>query len=66
MSGVPLHRQKVAVLRAHEILAEIYPARIAQQKATEDGARVHLALLEAAMQTLDDRDTGIGGTHGKR
>ena len=57
MTDVPLHRQKTAVLRAFEILIEVYPARIAAKKATEDGARVHLAALEAAMQTLDDRDT---------
>jgi hypothetical protein len=68
MNDVPLHRQKTAVLRAHEILTEIYPARIAAKKATEDGARVHLASLEAAMQTLDTLDTGgIGGAdNGKR
>jgi hypothetical protein len=58
MSDAPLHRQKTAVLRAYEILAEIYPARIAAKKATEDGARVHLEALESAMRTLDKLDTG--------
>ena len=56
--ALPLHRQKTAVLRAHEILAEVYPARIAAKKATEDGARVHLAALDAAMATLDKLETG--------
>jgi hypothetical protein len=63
MADVPLHRQKTAVLRAHEILAEVYPARIGNKKATEDGARVHLEALDAVMETLDKLDTGgIGGT----
>ena len=58
----PLHRQKTAVLRAHEILTEIYPARIAQQKATEAGAKAHLALLDEALKTLDKLDTATNGT----
>ncbi len=54
---VPPHLQKLAVKRAREILEEIYPARIAQQKTTEAKAEAHLAALAAALATLDRLDT---------
>jgi|GEM_PF-3716541 len=60
MSDAPisLALQKVAVLRAAQILEEVYPARIEASKATPDGARTHLAYLGAALETLDRADRG--------
>ncbi len=55
---IPLHRQKVAIARAIDILREIYPARIEQKKATEKGQETHLAWLNAAMISLDLADNG--------
>lgn len=52
---VKLHYQKVAVARAHDILEEIYPARILQKKdkATPEAAKKHLDYLLAALETID-------------
>lgn len=56
---VKLHVQKMAVLRAIDILKEIYPARIAQKKTDDDKAAAHLKCLRAALGTLDELDHGI-------
>lgn len=56
---IKLNLQKVAVLRAIDILTEIYPARIEQKKAIRDGARLHIQYLKAALATLDELDHGI-------
>jgi hypothetical protein len=50
---VKLHHQVSAISRAHDILKEIYPARILQKKATREGADLHLDFLLAAMETVD-------------
>ncbi len=56
---ISLTQQKLAVLRAIDILKETYPARIAQQKATAKGSAMHLSWLTAALQTLDSADKGL-------
>ena len=56
---VPLHTQKLAVLRAHQLLAKYYPAIITRGGATEERAAAHLLALEAALETLDRADRGI-------
>jgi hypothetical protein len=56
--AVSLHHQKIAIVRAIEILEEGYPARIEQKKATEKGAKVHLAYLAAAASSIDLADNG--------
>jgi tRNA(Phe) wybutosine-synthesizing methylase Tyw3 len=58
-AAVPLHEQKLAILRADEYLNEVSTALIAQNKTTREKlARLRRA-LEAAMQTLDDAGSGI-------
>ena len=58
---VPLHIQKGGVARAIDILKEIYPARVLQKKdkATREGARLHIKALTAALATLDGLDNHI-------
>ena len=56
---VKLQYQKVAVSRAHDILQKEYPVRIAQKRANEEGAKLHLAYLLAAMETLDMLERGV-------
>ena len=59
MTGeVSLHHQKIAIVRAIEILEEVYPARIELKKATDKGAKVHLSYLAAAASSIDLADTG--------
>ena len=53
-----LWKLKAAVTRAVEILREIYPARIAQKKATEQGAKTHVDWLLTAADALDRADRG--------
>lgn len=55
---IKLHLQKVAVMRAIDILTEIYPARIEQKKTDRDKARHHIQCLKSAMATLDELDHG--------
>ena len=55
---VSLHHQKIAIVRAIEILEEVYPERIEQGKATEKGGKVHLAYLAAAASSIDLADNG--------
>lgn len=56
---VKLSLQKVAVLRALDILEEIYPARIAQKKTDQDKVNAHIKCLKAAMCTLDELNHGV-------
>ena len=56
---VPLHEQKLAILRADEFLNEVSTALIAQQKTTREKLARLKRALEAAMQTLDDAGNGI-------
>jgi hypothetical protein len=55
----PMHHRKMAVSRAHDILKEIYPARILQKKANEKGAQMHLEILLESLETLDGLDDHI-------
>ena len=55
---IPIYKQKQAVIRAHEILKEIYPARIGAKRATQSGADTHLMWLDAALATLDKLEHG--------
>ena len=61
--GIRLVDQKMAIKRAIEILDEIYPARIAQQKATQAGRDKHLLWLLAALNTIDQADRGHDVRH---
>lgn len=54
----PMHHRKMAVSRAHDILAEIYPVRILQKKASQVGADMHLAILLEALETIDGLEHG--------
>jgi hypothetical protein len=58
MSQVPLHVQKLAALRAHQILTEHYPARFQGKATTEAGKQSLLSALDAVMDTLDRLDRG--------
>lgn len=49
----PMHHRKMAISRAHDILEEIYPARILQKRANEKGAAMHLEILLEALETID-------------
>ena len=59
MSEVTFRDAKVAVTRAMEILEEIYPSRILNKRATEQGSVKHLAWLARAAEVLDQLDHSI-------
>lgn len=50
---VPMYIQKIAVLRAYEILKQHYPMRIVQKKSTQEQMDKHLEALDGVMETLD-------------
>lgn len=54
----PLHRQKHGVLRAIEILKDVYELRIVQKKSTEAQRDAHLKALDAVFLTIDALDAG--------
>lgn len=62
--AIKLHKQKQAVVRAMEILEEIYPARIGNKRATKEGAATHIAWLQAALETIDLLDEGKDAREG--
>jgi hypothetical protein len=51
--AITLSQQRLAIVRAAQILAEIYPARIAQKKATPQQSALHSRYLKAALATFD-------------
>jgi hypothetical protein len=57
MAEAPLHLQKLAVKVAHDILEELYPARVAEGRTTQAKAAAHLAALADAVATIDRLDT---------
>lgn len=50
---ISLDKQAVAINRAIDILEEIYPARVLQKKAKEEGVSIHIQYLKAAARTID-------------
>lgn len=57
--SIPLHIQKLAVLRSFEILDAHYPALIKDKKVTNESANKHLDALHVALNTLDKLERGI-------
>jgi hypothetical protein len=61
MTKITIKQQCTAILRAGQILSEIYPERIKSGKATQDGANQHALWLENAYKTLLVLDRGVLG-----